>query len=76
MDARTSDRIIDLLEINGRVVGENMRLQWENRALKQQVDELRAKVQDYWETVEDIATGATIDCVTCGKPKPCLCDKR
>jgi regulator of replication initiation timing len=76
MDARTSDRITDLLEINGKLVGENLRLQYENRTLRAQVDELRDKTKAYWDCVEAVACGETIDCVTCGQPKPCQCDTR
>lgn len=76
MDAKTSDRIADLIEVSSRLLGENLRLQQENRIYRQQIDDLRAQLAAYWQTVEDVACGATIDCVVCGQSKPCKCDTK
>lgn len=41
--------------------------------LKKELAEANQRADDNWETVEDLATGAGITCVKCGKPRPCTC---
>lgn len=36
---------------------------------------LRADLAECRQTVEDVAIGQALECVTCGKFRPCMCDK-
>lgn len=46
----------------------------ENEALRAEVEALKAQVQSTWDIVEAVACGETLECPTCNKRKPCLCD--
>lgn len=53
-------------------------LESENAKLKEQVEYWRNKCltnQDTLELAETISLGGKIECVVCGKFKPCVCDK-
>lgn len=40
------------------------------------ITSLKKKAEDNWDTVEDVAIGGKITCVTCNQLKPCMCDKK
>lgn len=44
-------------------------------AMQARIDELELALARARDTQEDIACGTKLDCVVCGKPKPCGCDK-
>lgn len=57
-------------------------LQFERELLLKRIEQLEKSLLEanqradaFWGVVEDVATGATIECETCGKRKPCCCDK-
>lgn len=52
---------------------ENDKLKSTIMSLKATISELQQQNQDTWSTLEDIACGATIECPSCGKSRPCLC---
>ncbi len=63
-----------LLESNDRgnidfvLIGDFMALEDENESLREQLAECR-------QTIEDVAIGQALECPTCGKFRPCCCDK-
>jgi hypothetical protein len=58
----------DLIKERDALVAEVLRLQVE-------VKRLQSLNEEIWGVVEDVSCGATIECVACGKSKPCCCDK-
>lgn len=36
-------------------------------------DRPQPEAEEIWQTVEDVATGARLNCVECGKVQPCMC---
>jgi hypothetical protein len=52
---------------------ERDRLLRENARLVDQLAKVEAEKDGFWDTIEDIACGARIECSRCGKPRPCLC---
>jgi len=34
------------------------------------------RAEELWQTIEDVATGARLNCTQCGKTMPCMCDHK
>lgn len=51
-------------------------LERENVRLLANLVEARAKAQANWDCVEDVAIGARLECPSCHKLMPCLCEKQ
>lgn len=43
-------------------------LEWIERGERPQ-----PQAEDFWQTIEDVATGARLTCAKCNKTQPCLC---
>ncbi len=45
----------------------------EVKKLRLELAEARQQAQDNWDTIEDVSCGAGLECTSCGKKRPCLC---
>lgn len=57
------------------LLAERDRLMQHNAQLISELCEVRAAAAEYWQVVESVACGETMQCVVCGKQHPCCCDK-
>lgn len=48
-------------------------LEAEKVQMMQRIGDLELSLRESEECIEDVCCGATLECVKCGKPRPCLC---
>jgi flagellar biosynthesis regulator FlaF len=65
----------EVMEENVRLKEKNRELVGRNVDLLDALEEANRRAETYWNTVETIACGETLECPICQKRKPCLCDK-
>lgn len=58
------------------LMAERDRLLIQNARLIDELAKANQRADDNWDTIEDIACGARLECPVCGQLKPCSCDKK